>query len=226
MTSAVLEAYLSGLQRELGKQGLQDRRIIDEAREHLFDAVEDGLQRGLSIDAAEREALARFGPPEIVAAHFATKRRSMANWLSFILSRLAGLMRRDEPTAGHYHDVDIPSRYHFALRLRRQYRNRFRRMSADEQKRFVAELSKQGEDASAFEMDPQERLVQFLREFGRRTFGSSGTLESLTLLEDTHDSNKRGGRYLVAFASGTKMIWTVALSREGGVSFDGTSAPA
>ena len=53
-----------------------------------------------------------------------------------------------------------------------------------------------------------------------------GTLESLTLLEDTTDSNKRGGRYLVAFASGTKMIWTVALSGDGGVSFDGTNAPA
>jgi hypothetical protein len=46
------------------------------------------------------------------------------------------------------------------------------------------------------------------------------------LLEDTTDSNKRGGRYLVAFAGGTKMIWTVALSGDGGVSFDGSNAPA
>lgn len=226
MTSAALEAYLSRLQRELRKRGLQDRRIVDEAREHLFDAVEDGLQRGLSVDAAESEALVRFGPPEMVAAHFATKRHRMSNWLFFILSRLAWLMRRNEPQAGHYHDVAVPSRYHFAIRLRRRHRNRFQRMSADEQKRFIAEMRERGEDASAFETDPRERLVQFLREFGRRTFGSSGTLESLTLLEDTTDSNKRGGRYLVAFASGTNMIWTVALSGDGGVSFDGTNAPA
>jgi hypothetical protein len=200
--------------------------MVDEAREHLFDAVEDGLQRGLSIEAAESEALVRFGPPEMVAAHFATKRHHMSNWLFFILTRLAGLARRNAPQSGHYHDVAIPSRYYFALQLRRQYRNRFQRMSADEQKRFIADKRARGEDVSAFETDPRERLVQFLREFGPRTFGSSETLESLTLLEDTTESNKRGGRYLVAFASGTKMIWTVALSGDGGVSFDGTNAPA
>jgi hypothetical protein len=53
MTSTALEAYLSQLERELRKRGLQDGRIIDEGREHLVDAVEDGLQRGLSMDAAE-----------------------------------------------------------------------------------------------------------------------------------------------------------------------------
>ena len=226
MTSTALEAYLTRLERELRKRGLQDRRIVDEAREHLFDAVDDGLRRGLSVDAAESEALVRFGPPEMVAAHFARKRHRMSNWLFSILTRLAGLMRRNEPQAGHYHDVAVPLRYHFALRLRRQYRNRFQRMSADEQKRFIAGKRERGEDVSAFETDPRERLVQFLREFGRRTFGASGTLESLTLLEDTTDSNKRGGRYVVAFASGTKMIWTVALSGDGGVSFDGTNAAA
>ena len=226
MTSAALEAYLSRLERELRKRGLQERRIVDEAREHLFDAVEDGLQRGLSVDAADSDALVRFGPPEMVAAHFATKRHRMSNWLFFILTRLAGLMRRNETQAGDYHDVGGPSRIHFGLRLRRQHRKRFQRMSADEQKRFIAEMRERGEDVSAFETDPRERLVQFLLEFGRRTFGSSGTLESLTLLEDTTDSNIRGGRYLVAFASGTKMIWTVALSGDGGVSFDGTNAPA
>jgi len=226
MTSAALEAYLSRLERELRKRGLQDRRIVDEARDHLFDAVADGLQRGLSVDAAESEALVRFGPPEMVAAHFATKRQRMSKWLFFLLTRLAGLMRRNEPQAGHYHDVAVPSRYHVALRLRRQYRIRFQRMSADEQQRFIAAKRERGEDVRAFETDPRERLVQFLREFGRRTFGSSGTLESLTLLEDTTDSNKRGGRYLVAFASGTQMIWTVALSGDGGVFFDGTNAPA
>ena len=150
----------------------------------------------------------------------------MSNWLSLILTRVAGLMRRNGPQAGHYHDVAVPSRYHFALRLRRQYRNRFQRMSADAQKRFIAEKQDRSEDVGAFETDPRERLLQFLREFGRRTLVSGGTPESLTLLEDTTDSNKRGGRYLVEFASGTKMIWTVALSGDGGVSFDGTNGPS
>jgi HAAS domain-containing protein len=226
MTSAPLEAYLSQLERELRKHGLLDRRIVEEAREHLADAIDEGLERGLSVDAAEREAFVRFGPPETVADHFATERCRMSNRLPLILTRIAGLIRRNEPHGGHYHDVAVPSRYHFALRLRRKYRKRFQRMSTDEQERFIAETRERGEDVSAFGTDPHERLVQFLREFGRRTFGSGGTLESLTLLEDTSDSSKRGGRYLAAFSTGAKMIWTVALDAEGGVSFDGSNAPA
>src|SRR5262245_60403027 len=98
-------------------------------------------------------------------------------------------------------------------------------MSVDEQNRFIAQRKEKGEDVSAFETDPRERLAQFLQEFGRRTFGSSGTLESLTLLEDTTDSTKRRSRYLAAFGGGAKMIWTIALSANGAVvSFDGTSS--
>ena len=111
----------------------------------------------------------------------------MSNRLLFILTRLAGLRRRHETHAVHYHDVGGPSRYHFALRLKRPHRNRFRKMSADERQRFIAEKRDRGEDVSAFETDPRERLVQFLRDFGLRTLGAAGTLESLTLLEDTTD---------------------------------------
>jgi hypothetical protein len=81
--------------------------------------------------------------------------------------------------------------------------------------RFVADWRER--DVGAFETDPHERLVQY-----RRTFGSGGTLESLTLLEDMTDSSKRGGSYLAAFGSGTRMIWTVALRADGAVDFDGT----
>jgi hypothetical protein len=61
MTSAALEACQRQLERELRKRGLQDRRIVDDARERLFDAVDDGLQRALSVEAAESEALVRYG---------------------------------------------------------------------------------------------------------------------------------------------------------------------
>jgi hypothetical protein len=151
----------------------------------------------------------------------------MSNRLLLLLTRLARLRRSHQPHGVHYHDVGGPSRYHFALRLKRQFRNRLKRMSADEQQRFIAEKKQRGEDVSAFEADPRERLVQFLRDFGLRTLGSGGTLESLTLLEETTDAaRKRGGRYLAAFGTGTRMIWTVALSADGAVSFDGTNAPA
>ena len=154
----------------------------------------------------------------------------MSNRLLLILTRLAGLRRRHEPHAVHYlvhyHDVGRPSRSHFGLRLKRRLRNRFKKISADEPQQCIAEKRERGEDVSAFETDPRKRLVQFLRDFGLRTLGAAGTLESLTLLEDTTDARKRGGRYLAAFGSGTRMIWTVALSTDGAVSFDGTDAPA
>jgi hypothetical protein len=94
MMSALLQAYLSRLARELRKHGLKDRRIVEEAREHLVDAIDEGLQRGLSVDAAEREAFVRFGPPETVAAHFATERYPMVNRLLVSLTRIARLIRR------------------------------------------------------------------------------------------------------------------------------------
>jgi hypothetical protein len=69
-------------------------------------------------------------------------------------------------------------------------------------------------------------MDQFLREFGLRTFGAGGTLESLTLLGDTACAGQREGRYLAAFGTGAKMIWTVVVSSDGGVSIDGTYASA
>ena len=225
MISARVGAYLSRLEYELRRRGLVSTRIIDEVSEHLLDAVEAGIRRGLSVDAAEHEALIRFGPVEIVAASFAGERHCMSNRIMIVLSKIGALLRGSRPHGGNYHDVAAPSRYHFAVALKRPYRNRFAKMSVDERNRFIAQKKEKGEEVSAFETDPRERLAQFLQEFGRRTFGSSGTLESLTLLEDTTDSTKRGGRYLAAFGGGAKMIWTVALSANGAVSFDSTSSP-
>jgi len=225
MISARVGAYLSRLEYELRRRGLVSTRIIDEVREHLLDAVEAGIRRGLSVDAAEHEALIRFGPVEIVAASFAGERHCMSNRIMIVLSKIGALLRGSRPHGANYHDVEAPSRYHFAVALKRPYRNRFAKMSVDERNRFILQKKEKGEDVSAFETDPRERLAQFLQEFGRRTFGSSGTLESITLLEDTTDSTKRGGRYLAAFGGGAKMIWTVALSANGAVSFDSTNSP-
>jgi len=226
MTPLPLEEYVSRLASELRKQGLADARIVAEVRDHLRDAVTAGLQRGLSPEAAEQEAFLRFGPPELVAASFARERSQMSRRFTILLSTLGRLLRRTSPPhPAQYHDVG-PSRNHVGLRLKRPHRQRFGSLSRDEQQRFIAEQRARGEDVSAFEMDPRERLARFLEEFGRRTFGPAGTLESLTLLEETTDSDHRGGRYAAAFAGGSTMIWTVALSADGDVSFDGTNAPA
>jgi hypothetical protein len=225
MKLSPLDMYLSRLEDELRKHGLTDTRILDEAREHLVDSIRSGLERGLSPEAAEHEAFSNFGPPGIIAAAFVQGRNRMNNRLRALLSRFATPLRKSEPAIAHYHDVG-PSSLHFAVRLKRPWRKRFERMSAAKRERFVAEMRQRGEDVGAFESDPRERLVQFLRDFGLRRFGSSDALESLTFLEDTTTAAKRGGKYLAAFSGGTKMVWTVALTADGGVSFDGTNAPA
>jgi hypothetical protein len=92
MTSGQLETYLIRLGRELRKRGLVDDRIVEEARGHLVDAIEHGLQRGLSVDAAEHEAFARFGAPEAVAAQFVTERYRLLNRWLLVAASVVGMI--------------------------------------------------------------------------------------------------------------------------------------
>ena len=69
MTTDPLDEYVRRLERELRRRGFDDRRTLDEARDHLVDAIEDGRRRGLSDDDAASDAFERFGAPEVVAAH-------------------------------------------------------------------------------------------------------------------------------------------------------------
>ena len=77
--SGSIDAYLRQLERELRQGGYADARVMEEVREHLVDAVDDGLGRGLSAEDAEREAFERFGPPEAIAAHLIPGRHPMIN---------------------------------------------------------------------------------------------------------------------------------------------------
>jgi len=71
MTSDRITKYIDDLTRALRGDGAFDATVVDEVRDHLSDAIEDGIRRGLPADAAEREAIARCGPPDVVAAHVA-----------------------------------------------------------------------------------------------------------------------------------------------------------
>jgi hypothetical protein len=73
MTSS-LETYLAELTRELHTRGLDDTPIVEEARGHLTDSAERATERGLSRDAAERDAISRFGTPAVIARQFAAER--------------------------------------------------------------------------------------------------------------------------------------------------------
>jgi hypothetical protein len=83
MSTGPLDTYLQQLARALRDRGHEASRIVDEAREHLTDAVEDGLGRGLTRAAAEHEAIQRFGPPEVIAAQApAVRNRTMARLIA------------------------------------------------------------------------------------------------------------------------------------------------
>ena len=88
MTGDPIDDYLTRLARELGKRGFDDARTIEEARDHLVDAIEDGQRRGLSLADAEREALERFGAPEIVAAQTVSERNQIMYRLAAVLETM------------------------------------------------------------------------------------------------------------------------------------------
>jgi uncharacterized protein involved in exopolysaccharide biosynthesis len=94
MTSEPVETYLRRLDRELAARGIRNSRVIEEAREHLVDVIEDGLRRGLSIDVAEREAVERFGAPAVIAAHAEAERLAMTNLKDRFAVSLGEVWRR------------------------------------------------------------------------------------------------------------------------------------
>jgi uncharacterized protein involved in exopolysaccharide biosynthesis len=74
VTLGPLDEYLRILEGTLRTQGIEPSRFMDEAREHLVDAVDEGLRRGLTREDAEREALERFGPPDLLASQVPSAR--------------------------------------------------------------------------------------------------------------------------------------------------------
>jgi hypothetical protein len=91
MKSDEIDAYLARLTIELRKHGVADARIVEEARGHLADAAEQGVQLGLAPDVAERHAIARFGAADLMAATFASERYRRLDQLLFVAAVLVGL---------------------------------------------------------------------------------------------------------------------------------------
>jgi hypothetical protein len=62
-----ISEYLDELAKALRARGAYSRRLVTEVRDHLVDSVEAGVRHGLTPDAAQNEAMAHIGPPELVA---------------------------------------------------------------------------------------------------------------------------------------------------------------
>jgi hypothetical protein len=66
-----IDGYLDRLFDLLAGGGAAGRRVLSESEAHLLDAASAAQSRGADAEAAELEAIARFGTPEEVArAHF------------------------------------------------------------------------------------------------------------------------------------------------------------
>ena len=189
-----LDTYLARLRFELRKLGLLDDRIIEEARGHLTDATERGKQRGLTLDAAEREAIAQFGSPELVAWNFAVEKCRVPNRLLQAAAVIIGtVIRRGLRTVSGdgqsgYHDRQAG--FHFGLRTKRGWVD---------------------PELLAIASDPDTRLVPFLQRVAPRPLGPLGKIESLTLVEES----KNLRTYRAVFRNEAKIICTVALAPDG-----------
>lgn len=65
-----IDDYLDRLFAALPPRTPDARRLLAEAEDHLRDAVDDAVSRGVAPDDAAFAALARFGPPRVVARAF------------------------------------------------------------------------------------------------------------------------------------------------------------
>jgi len=88
MQAGRIQTYLRVLERKLWLRGSSDPEIIAEIESHLLESVEAGLHQGLSVDAAEQQALERFGSVNIIAD---TLEKERMGWMQTILLSIAVL---------------------------------------------------------------------------------------------------------------------------------------
>ena len=114
----MIDEYLDTLRSELRSLGVADDRSFDEIRDHVTDAIEDGLRQGLSRDDAERAAVARVGDPATIARQLAAngyvtrdrpgyRRGSLPQPVAVALSVLAGLAIAYVDSRPHWDDAGI-----------------------------------------------------------------------------------------------------------------------
>jgi len=86
-----IQTYLRRLARRLWIQGLVDQDAMAEIESHLLEAIESGLQRGLSPEEAGTRALENFGSVKDVSAMFEKERNPMMQRILLVIAVLAGL---------------------------------------------------------------------------------------------------------------------------------------
>ncbi|MEV7629940.1 permease prefix domain 1-containing protein [Actinoplanes sp. NPDC089786] len=70
----LVDTYLDEMFELLAGTGAEGRRLLAETEDHLTEAVAEGRARGLDAEAAERDAINRFGAPAVVVRRLPTTR--------------------------------------------------------------------------------------------------------------------------------------------------------
>jgi hypothetical protein len=86
-----IQTYLQKLKYQLWLSGFADADTLAEIESHLLESVEANLRRGLNTEAAEIEALERFGSVKVVASTFEKERKDMMQTILLAVAVLAGL---------------------------------------------------------------------------------------------------------------------------------------
>ncbi|HEX4037479.1 MAG TPA: hypothetical protein VHX37_05420 [Acidobacteriaceae bacterium] len=102
--SAETDRYIESLRTELRKRGVLETRFVEETRGHLAEAAR---RRGLDAEAAEREALARYGDARTVAAKFAAEKNRMLHWVLLATAVTLGLAIAWVDSRPHWDDAGI-----------------------------------------------------------------------------------------------------------------------
>jgi len=91
MKNSPIDQYIQALKRELWMRGLPDSEAVEEIESHLLEAVEQGLNDGLSMPAAQEKALERFGPAKVIGASFEKERNNLMQKILLAIGVLTGL---------------------------------------------------------------------------------------------------------------------------------------
>jgi len=102
-----IQTYLRKLKLHLWLRGLTDADTLAEIESHLLESVEVNLNRGMSVDEAETQALERFGSVKIVASTFEKERKDMMQTMLFAVAVLAGLFSAYVDSRPNWDDTGI-----------------------------------------------------------------------------------------------------------------------
>ena len=205
-----VEAYLAALSIALRKRGVVNLRMVEEARGHLADAVEQGILRGLDEKSAQQEAIAQFGSAESVAATFVAETYGTFHRLVLLAGIMMGIaiayvayagaaMRRAvlrmSPSSAErdqeFHDKS--GRFHFVVMSKRGWVN---------------------PELAAIVADPDTQLIPFLERMAPAALGPLSKPHSVTNLDDGTKA-RQVRKFKVVFGDEKKVTCKIEITRGG-----------